>query len=75
MWKKLHFLFHNVFLFYLTFSQTTTFQTLPRCRSLQTTNLIKMADSSQRVENTVEKGEIAREEQFLLFPSAFKRHT
>ena len=28
---------------------------------------------SKRVENTVEKGEIARYEQFLLFPQCFKR--
>ena len=28
---------------------------------------------SERVENTVGKGEIARNEQFLLFPRVFKR--
>ena len=35
---------------------------------------MKMADSSlKRVENTVGKGEIARNKQFLLFPQCFKR--
>ena len=33
-------------------------------------NLTKMA-ASKRVENIVEKGEIARYEQFLLFPQCF----
>ena len=37
------------------------------------TNLITMAEnSSKRVENTVRKGEIARYEQFLLFPQCFQ---
>ena len=35
---------------------------------------MKMAESSQkRVENTVGKGEIARYEQFLLFPQCFQK--
>ena len=35
---------------------------------------MKMAESSsKRVENTVEKGEIARYEQFLLFPQCFQK--
>ena len=45
--------------------------TLPNWKSLQTTisNLMEMAGSpSKWVENTVGKGEIARNEQFLLFP-------
>ena len=46
--------------------------------SLQTTisNLIKNVRKFFKwVENTVGKGEIARKEQFLLFPhSVFKRH-
>ena len=43
-------------------------------KSLQTTisNLMKMAESSPKpIENTVRKGEIARYEQFLLFPQCF----
>ena len=32
-----------------------------------------MAVSSPRVENTVEKGEIARYEQFLRFPQCFQK--
>ena len=32
-----------------------------------------MADSSPKVENTVEKGEIAHHEQFLLFPQCFQK--
>ena len=37
---------------------------------------MKMAESSQRVENTVGKGEIACHKQFLLFPQCFqKTHT
>ena len=41
---------------------------------MQTTvsNLMKMADSSQkRVKNTVGKGEIAYNDQFLFFPQCF----
>ena len=34
---------------------------------------MKVAEFSKRVENTVEKGEIDRHEQFLLFHSVFKR--
>ena len=48
------------------------------------TRSIKLADDnfkfdengkkiSKRVENTVEKGEIARYEQFLLFPQCFQK--
>ena len=37
-------------------------------------NLIKMAESFLKgLENTVGKGEIARNEQFLLFPRCFQR--
>ena len=32
-----------------------------------------MAESSQKVENTVEKGEIACYEQFLHFPQSFQK--
>ena len=32
---------------------------------------MKIADFCKRVENTVDKGEIARYEQFLLFPQCF----
>ena len=54
----------------LILSQTTNFR-LFQTKSLQTTILttMKMGESSsKRVENTVGKGEIARNEQFLLFP-------
>ena len=35
---------------------------------------MKIAESSlKRVENTVGKGEIARDEQFLLFPQCFQK--
>ena len=36
-------------------------------------NFMKIAEFSKRVENTVEKGENANNEQFLLFPSVLKR--
>ena len=37
-------------------------------------NLMKMAESfPKRVENTMGKGEIARYEQFLLFPQCFQK--
>ena len=36
-------------------------------------NLTKTAERSKRVENTVGKGEIARYEQFLLFPQCFQK--
>ena len=36
-------------------------------------NLIKIAEFSRSVENTVRKGEIARNEQFLFFPHCFRR--
>ena len=35
---------------------------------------MKIAESSQLVENTVGKGEIARYEQFLLFPQCFQKN-
>ena len=58
---------------FLTFSQTTNFglfQTERVCR--HNFKLRKMAENStKRVENTVGKGEIARYEQFLLFPPCF----
>ena len=36
-------------------------------------NLMEMAKFSKPVEKTVEKGEIARHEQFLLFPHCFQK--
>ena len=44
-------------------------------KSLQTTasNLMKMKESSPRVENTVGKEEIARNEYFFLFPQCFQK--
>ena len=47
-----------------------------RTERLQTTisNLMKMVESSsKRVENSVGKEEIARYEQFLLFPHCFQK--
>ena len=38
-------------------------------------NLMNMTEGSpKRVENTVEKGEIAHSEQFLLFPQCFSEY-
>ena len=52
------------------------FQTLPNWKSLQTT-IFKfdenVAKFSKMVEDTVGKGEIARYEQFLLFPQCFQK--
>ena len=49
------------------------FETLPNWKSLQTTisSLMKMAEFSKWVDNTVGKGEIAHYEKFLLFPLFF----
>ena len=50
------------------------FYTLPNRKSLQTTilKLRKMVEGFfEMVENTMVKGEIARYEQFLLFPQCF----
>ena len=54
--------------------QTTNFR-LVQTESLQTTilNFMKIAESSKWIENTVGKGEIARYEQFLLFPLCFQK--
>ena len=60
----------------LTHYQTTNFRLFQTEKSLQTTisNLTKIAEKlSNRVENTVGKGEIARYEQFLLFPRCFQK--
>ena len=63
----------------LTLSQMTKFQTLPNWKSLQTTisYLIKKFNGrkfSTGLENTVGKpGEIAHDEQFLLFPTVFSK--
>ena len=62
-------------------------QTFPKRQILDSTKLKEFADdnfkfdengikSSMRMENTMGKGEIARYEQFLLFPQCFqKTHT
>ena len=60
----------------LSHYQTANFRLFPTERVLQTTisNLTKMAKKlSKQVENTVGKGEIARYEQFLLFPQCFQK--
>ena len=63
--------------FSLTLSQTTNFRRLkkPERLKLQTTisNLMKTAEFFKWVENAVGKGEIARYEQFLLFPQCFQK--
>ena len=62
---------------------TVTFNPFPHDK-FQTSKLKEFADNnskfdengkklSKRVENTVGKGEIARYEQFLLFPQCFKK--
>ena len=61
----------------LTLSQMTNFRLFQTgTKSLQTTmlNSMKMEECfSKQVENTVGKGEIARSEQFLLFPQCFQK--
>ena len=57
----------------VTLSQTThfnLFQTERVCRRQFDKSVRKF---SRRVENTVGKGEIARDEQFLLFPLCFQK--
>ena len=60
----------------LTLSQTTNFRLFQAgrvCRR-QFHILMKMAEMfSKQIENTVGKGEIARYEQFLLFPQFFSK--
>ena len=59
----------------LTLFQTTNFR-LFQTKKLQSTilNVKEMAESShKRVKSTLEKGEIARNEQFLLFPKWFQK--
>ena len=68
----------------LTFSLFGIELTLPKRQSSDSSKLEKIADDnykfdensskfSERVENTVGKGEIARYEQFLLFPQSFQK--
>ena len=58
----------------------------PKRQILDSSNLKEFADDnfksdrnsrkfSKRVENTLEKGEIARYEQFLLFPQCFQKNS
>ena len=60
------------------------FLTLSQTQILESSKLIEFADDnlkfvenerkiSERIENTVGKGEIARYEQFLLFPQCFQK--
>ena len=51
------------------------FWIIPYSKSLQMIilNLMKMAESSTKWKKTLEKGEIARYEQFLLFPQFFQK--
>ena len=56
----------------LTLSQTTNLRLLQTPRVSR--RLMQIAESSPKwVENTVEKGEIACYEQFLLFPQCFRK--
>ena len=58
---------------FLTLSQTAN-STLPNCEFVD--NKFKFDENgskfSKRIKNTVGKGEIARYEQFLLFPQCFQ---
>ena len=60
----------------LTLSQTTNFWSLQNSKSLRTQNL-KFDENDTKlckwVENIVGKGEIARCEQFFLFPQSFQK--
>ena len=67
----------------VAFNPNTTNQ--PKRQILVSSELKEVADDnfkfdetgrklSKTVENTVEKGEIVRYEQFLLFPQCFQRH-
>ena len=56
------------------------FQPFPKRQILDSSKLkeiaeenFKLYENSRRVENTVGKGEIARREQFLLFPQCFRK--
>ena len=53
----------------------TKFRLVQIEKSLQTTilNLMKISEFSKQLEKTVGKGEIARYEQFLLFPQCFQK--
>ena len=59
----------------LTLSQTTNFRLsqTERARRLSFKCDENGKEFSKRVENTVGKGEIARYEQFLLFPQCFQK--
>ena len=65
----------NIFLFFLTHYQTTNFR-LFQLKEFADDNF-KCDENgrklSKQVENTVGKGEIARYEQFLLFPQCFQK--
>ena len=62
-------------LFVLTLSQTTNFRVFQMKQFTDDNFEFDENGSkfSKRVENTVEKGEIARFEQFLLFPQLFQK--
>ena len=58
----------------LTHYQTTNFRPLPKLKEFADNNFKIDGNGSKlskRVENTVGNGEIARNEQFLLFPQCF----
>ena len=59
----------------LALSKTMNVRLFQTERGLQTTIscLMKMAESSKQVKNTVGKGGITRYEQFLLFPQCFQK--
>ena len=79
---------HNVFFMFLwqTPEVGGTFSPFPKQQVLDSSKLIEFADNNFRLkqnsrkftkwmENTVEKGEIARHKQFLLFPQCFQSTT
>ena len=77
-------LMYALLVLFLTPSHTVPIQPFPKQQLLDSAELEDFADDnfkfyengrkfSRRVENTVEKGEIARNEQFLLFPLCFQK--
>ena len=72
---KTYFHFLNVFLNVLTLSQTTDFRLFQTEQFVDDNYKFEKHDRKflGQVENTVGTGEIARYEQFLLFPQCFQK--
>ena len=73
---------HNAFFFFISGAKSKNNLTLSQWHILDSSKLKEFADDyfesdenvrkfTKRVENTVEKGEISRYEEFLLFPQCF----